>query len=156
MLRKLANLRNKWKVNKKLYIPFINSIETVCFECNLIFFKLQCYCVTLLLPGKFISVARNTMSSPCNVVIDLWTCIRCAITCKFELMKTNAWETAHEPVLGNLATYSLLPGRGRSMVWTHKSPRAQSSPCEAAWPCSLRSCTCRGTSPCWQPEIITC
>ena len=27
------------------------------------------------------------MSSPCNVVIDLWTCIRCAITCKLKLMR---------------------------------------------------------------------
>ena len=26
------------------------------------------------------SVARNTMSSPCSVVIDLWTCIRWDIT----------------------------------------------------------------------------
>ena len=154
MLRKLANLRNKWKVNKNCTFPSSTLLKL--FVWNVIWFSSNCNATALLLPGKFISVARNTMSSPCNVVIDLWTCIRCAITCKFKLMKMNAWETAYEPVLGNLATCSWLPGRGRSMVWTHKSPRAQSSPCVAEWPCSLRSCTCRGTLPCWQPEIITC
>ena len=45
-------------------------------------------------PGRLISVARNTMSSPCNVVIDLWTCIKCAITWKIVRVKN-----------GNIANY---------------------------------------------------
>ena len=33
-----------------------------------------------ILPGRLMSVARKTISSPCRVVILLCTCIKCAIT----------------------------------------------------------------------------
>ncbi|KAE9545215.1 hypothetical protein AGLY_000758 [Aphis glycines] len=32
-------------------------------------------------PGRFMSVAKNTISSPCKVVIDLCATIKCSMTC---------------------------------------------------------------------------
>ncbi len=46
--------------------------------------KQLCIMTQSTAPGKLISVARKTMSSPCNVVMDLWTCMRCDITCSRE------------------------------------------------------------------------
>ena len=46
--------------------------------------KQLCIITQSTAPGKLISVARKTMSSPCNVVMDLWTCIRCDMTCSRE------------------------------------------------------------------------
>ena len=43
--------------------------------------KHDCIITQSTAPGRFMSVARKTMSSPCNVVIDLWTCIKWDITC---------------------------------------------------------------------------
>lgn len=43
--------------------------------------KQLCIMTQSTAPGKLMSVARNTMSSPCKVVMDLWTCMRCDMTC---------------------------------------------------------------------------
>lgn len=43
--------------------------------------KHDCIITQSTAPGKLMSVARKTMSSPCKVVIDLWQCIKCGITC---------------------------------------------------------------------------
>ena len=46
--------------------------------------KQLCIMTQSTAPGKLISVAKNTMSSPCNVVMDLWACIKCCMTCSRE------------------------------------------------------------------------
>jgi len=43
--------------------------------------KQDCIITQSTAPGKLISVARKTISSPCSVVIDLWICMRCDMTC---------------------------------------------------------------------------
>ena len=43
--------------------------------------KQDCIITQSTAPGRLMSVAKKTMSSPWRVVIDLWTCIRCDITC---------------------------------------------------------------------------
>jgi len=43
--------------------------------------KQLCIITQSTAPGRLMSVARKTISSPCSVVMDLCTCIKWAITC---------------------------------------------------------------------------
>jgi len=46
--------------------------------------KHDCIMTQSTAPGRLMSVAKNTISSPCRVVIDLWDIIRWGITCSRE------------------------------------------------------------------------
>ena len=89
--------------------------------------KQLCIMTQSTAPGRLMSVARNTMSSPCSVVMLLCTCIRCDMTCSkehiFVIKRSEACFQFSSPVRANPATCSWHRDKGTSTAGTRKSPR---------------------------------